>query len=51
LRGGCAQVGEEYSPYDVVGCGMTSDVMTGARLAMQREVEGLMRLFRSAGKG
>ena len=39
-----------YNPYDVMGSGFASDVLTVARMAMQERVEDMMRLFGSAGK-
>jgi fructose/tagatose bisphosphate aldolase len=50
LRRGCAGVGKEYNPYEVMGSGLPPDVLAAARLALQRTVEELMRLFGSAGK-
>ena len=50
LRTACANVGNDYNPYGVVGSGRQSDVLAAGRLALQREVESLVRLFGSAGK-
>jgi fructose/tagatose bisphosphate aldolase len=46
-----AAVPERANPYEVIGSGLASDVMVAGRLAMQAEVQRLMRLFGSAGKG
>ena len=50
LRDASDRVGSHYSPYDVIGSGFPSDVLTVARCAMQERVEDLMRLFGSAGR-
>ena len=50
LRRATDQVGESYNPYQVVGSGLASDVLSQARLAVQKVVEDLMRLFGSAGQ-
>jgi fructose/tagatose bisphosphate aldolase len=38
------------NPYEAIGSGLSNDVMVAGRLAMQREVQKLMRLFGSSGK-
>lgn len=38
------------NPYEAIGSGLANDVMVAGRLAMQAEVQRLMRLFGSAGK-
>ena len=43
-------VGDTYNPYDVIGSGFATDVLTAGRVAMQTVVEEMMRLFGSAGK-
>ena len=50
VRSSCAKVGSDYNPYDVVGSGLTSDVLAAGRDAMRRTVEELMGWFGSAGK-
>lgn len=50
MRQAGAAVGETYNPYEVIGSGLAGDVLISGRLAMQRTVEALMRLFGSAGK-
>ena len=50
MRRACMQVGADYNPYDVIGSGLSEDVLAAGRLAMQKTVEGLMHLFGSAGK-
>lgn len=49
LRRACAAVDVEYNPYAVLGSGFPDDVLTIARLALQKTVEDLMCLFGSAG--
>ncbi len=48
VRQACLAVGENYNPYEVIGSGLSSDVLTSGRLAMQQTVEALLRLFGSA---
>jgi len=50
LRRACANVGDDYNPYEVVGSGLDGDVLAAGRVALQRVVEGLMHLFGSAGR-
>ncbi len=50
LRSSIAGTGASYNPYEVVGSGMKNDVLTQARLALQKVVQDLMILFESAGK-
>lgn len=50
LRAVCLQAGADYNPYEVPGSGEATDVLAQGRLAMQRSVEALMRLFGSANK-
>ncbi len=50
LRTACGQVGREYNPYQVIGSGLEGDVLTTARLALQKHIEEWMQLFGSAGK-
>ena len=38
------------NPYEAIGSGLAADVMVAGRLAMQAEVQRLMKLFGSAGK-
>lgn len=49
LRETPARVGEPYNPYDVIGSGTASDVLTVARLALQETVERWIKLLGSAG--
>jgi fructose/tagatose bisphosphate aldolase len=44
------EAGESYSPYEVVGSGLASDVEAAGRTAMRAVVEDMMHLFGSAGK-
>jgi len=50
MSGACAKVGDDYNPYEVIGSGFEADVLATGRLAMQKTVEDLMRLFGSACK-
>jgi len=50
LRRGCAEAGDDYNPYEVIGSGLAEDVLTAGRIALQKTVEDLMQLFGSAGK-
>jgi len=50
LRAAALEVGQDYNPYDVVGSGLGKDVLTTARLALQRVTQEFMTLFGSAGK-
>ena len=51
LRSACSNVSVGYNPYEVIGSGLSGDVLMAGRVALQREVEELMQLFGSAGKG
>jgi fructose/tagatose bisphosphate aldolase len=44
------KIGNDYDPYKVVGSGLDSDVLNSARIKLQKEIEGLMKLFGSKGK-
>lgn len=51
VRSACGKiVGDQYNPYETVGSGLETDVLAVGRLALQKTVEDLMRLFGSAGK-
>jgi ketose-bisphosphate aldolase len=50
LRSTANAAGEQYTPYDVIGSGFASDVLTSGRVAMQAVVEEFMHLFGSAGR-
>jgi len=50
VRNGSVKVAGDYSPYDVVGSGLESDVLAAGRDAVRKTVEELMGLFGSAGK-
>jgi len=41
---------DSINPYEAIGSGLASDVMVAGRLAMQADVQRLMRLFGSTGK-
>jgi ketose-bisphosphate aldolase len=51
LRRTCAEMGERYNPYEVVGSGLRQDVLMAARLALRQIVEEWMVVMGSAGKG
>lgn len=51
LRNACSAIGAAYNPYEVMGSGLDADVLTTARLALQKEIERWMHLFGSAGRG
>jgi fructose/tagatose bisphosphate aldolase len=51
LRGACLRAGKRYNPYEVVGSGLPADVLTSARLSLQKTVEDLLGLIGSAGRG
>lgn len=48
MRSACSRVGEEYNPYEVIGSGFDNDVLTQARIELQKKVEEFMGLFGSA---
>lgn len=50
IRQACAEIGNDYNPYEVVGSGLDNDVLTIGKIAMQKVVEDMMGLFNSAGK-
>lgn len=50
LRSTANAAGDRYTPYDVIGSGFASDVLTAGRVAMQAVVEEMMHVFGSAGK-
>lgn len=50
LREACRKTDREYNPYEVVGSGLSADVLAAARRAMTAKVEQYMRLFGSAGR-
>jgi len=50
LRDACAAVEKPYNPYEVIGSGLSADVLMAGRLALQQRVEDWMHLFGSAGQ-
>ena len=50
LRDAAVAVAPNANPYEIIGSGLDRDVLMAGRVAMQRKVEELMRLFGSAGK-
>jgi ketose-bisphosphate aldolase len=46
-----AVAADASNPYETIGSGLDRDVLVPGRLAMQSEVERLMQLFGSSGKG
>jgi len=54
MRDACIRIGivsDNYNPYEVVGSGLDNDILAAGRVALQKTVEDLMRLFGSAGMG
>jgi fructose/tagatose bisphosphate aldolase len=51
LAAACAAAGDPANPYEAIGSGLEGDVLVAGRVAMQAEVERLMTLFGSAGRG
>ena len=51
LRDACAATPASANPYEVIGSGLAGDVLVTGRLAMQQDVEAMMHLFGSAGRG
>ena len=49
MRGACAKVSDDYNPYEVIGSGLDNDILAIGRVALQKTVEDLMRLFGCAG--
>lgn len=50
IRSACMSVPPNYNPYEVMGSGLERDVLTAGRIAVQKKVQELMRLFGSAGR-
>ena len=50
MREACRNVQEGYNPYEVIGSGLSEDVLMAGRVALQREVQELIQLFGSTGK-
>ncbi|HVO37660.1 MAG TPA: class II fructose-bisphosphate aldolase [Spirochaetia bacterium] len=50
LRGAGGRAGDAYNPYEVLGSGLTADVLEAAREALQDVVEDYMGILGSAGK-
>jgi ketose-bisphosphate aldolase len=50
VRMACASVGADYNPYEVVGSGLRSDILTAGRVALTKTAEELLVLFGSAGQ-
>lgn len=50
IRDAAGALDTGFNPYEAVGSGLSSDVLTRGRIAVQAEVSRLMRLFGSAGK-
>lgn len=47
MRQAAAQAGDDYNPYDVIGSGLASDVLTAGRTALQTTVEEWMMILKS----
>ena len=50
MRSALAAAGPGYNPYEVVGSGLSQDVMVACRVAVQRVAREYIELFGSAGK-
>lgn len=50
LREMCLATDESYNPYQVIGSGLSEDVLIAGRIALQQKVEEYMHLFGSSGK-
>ena len=50
LKEACMAVIPPYNPYEIIGSGLTNDVLVAGRIALQSKVEDYMRLFNSAGR-
>jgi fructose/tagatose bisphosphate aldolase len=50
LREACGAIDGDYNPYEVLGSGLSTDVLAAGRSAMTAKVEDYMVLFGSAGK-
>ncbi len=50
MRSALAAAGPGYNPYEVVGSGLSQDVMVACRVAVQRVAREYIGLFGSAGK-
>ena len=50
LQSACQNLTDDANPYESIGSGLTNDVLTAGRVAMQNKTEELMRLFGSAGR-
>lgn len=50
LKQACNEIGAHYNPYEVMGSGLDADVLTTARLALQKHIEGWIELFGSRGQ-
>lgn len=50
MRNACIETGEDFNPYDIIGSGLSVDVLTKGRVAVQSMVEDLMDLFGSTGR-
>ena len=50
MRDASAKVSDDDNPYQIIGSGLSNDVLMAGRLAMQCVTEDLMQLFGSAGR-
>jgi fructose/tagatose bisphosphate aldolase len=50
MRAALSRFGADYNPYEVVGSGLSQDVMVACRGAVQEMTKGYLELFGSAGK-
>jgi hypothetical protein len=50
MRRAIQDVGEAYNPYEVIGSGLSQDILMAGRLAMKLVVKEYLELIGSAGK-
>jgi len=50
MRAACLRVAPGANPYEIIGSGLTNDVLVAGRLALKSTVVDLMRLFDSANR-
>jgi len=50
LRDACRKTADDYNPYEVVGSGLSADVLAAGRRAMTAKVEQYMRVLGSTGR-
>ena len=50
LRAACLRSAPDANPYEIIGSGLPEDVLVAGRMALQKAVVDLMRLFGSANR-